>query len=94
MTTVVPAGSLLTFAVGGGWGDEEASAETTPCLVVRGTDLMSVRVGSLDGVPLRYETPKKLASRALQEGRLSSWRYRAARRDSQLGEPRSLLSNF
>lgn len=68
MTTMVPAGTLLTFAVGGGWGDEEASAETTPCLVVRGTDLTSVRVGSLDGVPLRYETPKKLASRALQDG--------------------------
>ncbi|WP_157551867.1 restriction endonuclease subunit S [Kineosphaera limosa] len=59
---------MLTFAVGGGWGDEEASAETTPCLVVRGTDLMSVRGGSLDSVPLRYETPKKMASRALQEG--------------------------
>lgn len=68
MTTTVPVGSLLAFAVGGGWGVEEASTETVPCHVIRGTDLMAARQGSLEGVPLRHETHKRLASRELQEG--------------------------
>jgi type I restriction enzyme, S subunit len=70
VTTFAPVGDLLAFAVGGGWGDEEVSSETVACRVVRGTDLATARHGSLDGVPLRYETPKRLASRTLDAGDL------------------------
>ncbi len=68
MTAIVPVGDLLAYAMGGGWGDEEPSEHTQPCYVIRGTDLATVRLGSLEGVPRRFESEKRLAGRSLKDG--------------------------
>ncbi len=70
MSEWVPVGTLLSFVIGGGWGDESPSAETLPCTVIRGADIPAAQGGDISRAPLRYETPKKLKTRTLQAGDL------------------------
>jgi type I restriction enzyme, S subunit len=61
---------LLETTKDGEWGQGEASDETEPMLVIRGTDFADVRVGDISSVPLRH-IPQRIADRkALAAGDL------------------------
>jgi type I restriction enzyme, S subunit len=66
---VASLGDLLEYHVGGGWGEEEQSDEfRIPAIVIRGTDIPSVRQGTLGKAPLRYHKPSNFQSRKLENG--------------------------
>ncbi len=59
----------LSFAIGGGWGQEKATAkESERVRVIRGTDIPSVNARHFREVPTRYETPSKVEKRRLRSG--------------------------
>lgn len=63
---VIKIGELLTFHIGGGWGEETKSNEFSfKAHVIRGTDIPQVRVGVLDGCPSRFHKESNLAPRKL-----------------------------
>ena len=66
---VVNFGELLESSIGGDWGKEqpEDDHDQRVC-IIRGTDFPDLKIGGKGGVPCRYTTKKKMASRLLQEG--------------------------
>ncbi|MGB4918329.1 MAG: restriction endonuclease subunit S [Propionicimonas sp.] len=67
MSTVF--GDLVEYAIGGGWGTEEAEPDSSSIgYVIRGTDIPRVAVGDVSKVPLRYHKATNLASRVLKPG--------------------------
>lgn len=67
----LPFGKLLNLTIGGDWGKDEPDGEhTVEVAIVRGTDMPDIKGGSIQTVPCRYVTPKKLKSRLLQDGDL------------------------
>jgi len=67
----LPFGKLLNLTIGGDWGKDEPDGEhTIEVAIVRGTDMPDIKGGSIQTVPCRYVTPKKLKSRLLQDGDL------------------------
>jgi type I restriction enzyme S subunit len=66
---VVPFGELLGHTIGGDWGKDVPEADHSECVsVVRGTDMPDIKLGSIDGVPSRFVTSKKLQSRRIVDG--------------------------
>lgn len=59
----------LSFAIGGGWGQEEPTGkEVERVRVIRGTDIPSVNMRQFREIPTRYETPSKVEKRRLRPG--------------------------
>lgn len=59
---------VLTYSIGGGWGNEIRSGEyTESAYVIRGTDIPNCRIGNIQNCPLRYHTLSNIKSRLLQE---------------------------
>jgi type I restriction enzyme S subunit len=66
---LVPFGNLLAHSIGGDWGKEEADEKhTEQVVIVRGTDIPTLRSCLIDGIPIRFTTNKKLCTRKLQDG--------------------------
>ena len=62
-------GELISYEIGGGWGEEEPSNNAdNGAFVIRGTDLYGLTHGSLMEVPFRYHGKNNLAARMLQDG--------------------------
>jgi type I restriction enzyme, S subunit len=62
-------GDLLEHHVGGGWGEEKQSDEfCIPAFVIRGTDIPSIRQGTLGKAPLRYHKESNFKPRRLKNG--------------------------
>ena len=62
-------GDLISYEIGGGWGDEEPSNSADyGAFVIRGTDFYGLTHGSLMEIPFRYHGKNNLAARALQDG--------------------------
>jgi len=60
---------LLEGSIGGDWGKEKPEGdEDQPVCIIRGTDFPDLKSGGKGGVPTRYTSKKKLASRILQAG--------------------------
>jgi len=66
---LVPFGELLTFTIGGDWGDESPTEKNgTRVAIIRGTDIPDLQSGTANRVPVRYTSSKKLSTRKLQDG--------------------------
>jgi type I restriction enzyme S subunit len=66
---MLPLRHLISDYIGGGWGKEAPDQEhNVPALVIRGTDLASVRLGALDDVPYRWHKLSNARSRTLRAG--------------------------
>lgn len=64
---VQPIGDLFEFVVGGDWGVDEPNEEHTEMnFVIRGTDISTLKSGSLKSIPYRAIKPSKLKNRQLQ----------------------------
>jgi len=62
-------GEIVSFHIGGGWGQEAPTTEeSNPAFVIRGTDIPGARHGDVANVPLRFHKPGALAKRQLQAG--------------------------
>ena len=63
-------GELLSFSIGGGWGNEEENQSfPVKAPVIRGTDIPSLRSsGNYNGVPIRFHKKSNHTSRELKEG--------------------------
>lgn len=60
---------ILSFAIGGGWGQEQPNEkECERVRVVRGTDIPSVHERSFHDVPTRFESTAKVGKRRLRPG--------------------------
>jgi type I restriction enzyme S subunit len=59
---------LISFAIGGGWGDDVSKDGSVEVRVIRGTDLPRVTAGDFSSVPLRFETERKVEKRLLHVG--------------------------
>lgn len=60
---------LLSFEIGGGWGeDNPVSNSTEKAFVVRGTDLNDIKYGRFRDIPCRFHTKNSLDSRGLCDG--------------------------
>ena len=67
--TSVSLGELVSIAVGGLWGvDAPTEKENTPVRVIRGIDAHNLAQREQVELPLRWVSPKTLASRVLQPG--------------------------
>jgi len=63
----VKVNSLLSYYIGGGWGEESISDDfSDEAYVIRGTDIDNMPHGKLEGAPLRYHKTSNLASRKLK----------------------------
>jgi type I restriction enzyme S subunit len=63
----VKVNSLVSYYIGGGWGEESISDDfSDKAYVIRGTDIDGIAYGKLEGAPLRYHKTSNLASRKLQ----------------------------
>jgi type I restriction enzyme S subunit len=59
--------STLSFQIGGGWGQEQASPEfPNPAFVIRGTDIPDARSLRVVNCPLRFHTDSNIRTRKLQ----------------------------
>lgn len=68
---VVPFGSLLRSSIGGDWGAEVPDEKNSEKIaIIRGTDIPDLRSQSELRIPIRYSTPKKVATRLLEAGDL------------------------
>lgn len=66
---VVSFRDILSFAIGGGWGQEQPNEkECERVRVVRGTDIPSVHERNFKDVPTRYESTAKVGKRRLRSG--------------------------
>lgn len=64
-----PLGALLEHHIGGGWGQEEESAEfPVAAYVIRGTDIPDIRLAALGRSPLRFHKESNFRTRKLQPG--------------------------
>lgn len=62
-------GDLVEYSIGGGWGTDEAEADSSAIgYVIRGTDIPRVALGDVSTVPLRFHKTSNLASRVLKPG--------------------------
>ncbi|MCB0878271.1 MAG: restriction endonuclease subunit S, partial [Thermoleophilia bacterium] len=59
---------LVTHAIGGGWGSDESEDGLEQVAVIRGADFPSAAVGDVSGVPVRWESARKIPQRLLQPG--------------------------
>ena len=64
----LPYRSVIRYAIGGGWGNETLETGTGTVRIIRGTDFKNIHNRNLQGVPLRYETSRKISSRQLEDG--------------------------
>ncbi|MEC4185100.1 restriction endonuclease subunit S [Adlercreutzia sp. R21] len=63
--------NALEAEIGGGWGEEMASAEYSEmAYVIRATDIIDAENGNLSGIPLRFHKSSNLESRSLRHGDL------------------------
>ena len=60
--------SVLSYAIGGGWGDANPHSDSVPVRVIRGTDFRKIKVGDFSSVPSRHESKQKVERRALVPG--------------------------
>lgn len=61
--------SLVSFEIGGGWGEEEQNQEfNSPAFVIRGTDINNITTGKIENIPFRFHKKSNLSSRKLQHG--------------------------
>ena len=68
MTDWLPVRDLLDHYIGGGWGSEESGPDLQSVAVIRGADFPSIDMQDPSGLPVRFETIRRVASRALQQG--------------------------
>lgn len=66
MAGEAPFRELVQYAVGGGWGDEEPTADGLAVRVIRGTDFANIASGVFDQVPRRFEARAKAERRLLR----------------------------
>jgi type I restriction enzyme S subunit len=60
---------VLTYHIGGGWGQGEQSASyPIPAYVIRGTDIPAVRQTSMGEAPLRFHKESNFNSRRIKSG--------------------------
>lgn len=65
----VPISELISYEIGGGWGEESPTGENTKeAYVIRGTDLYGITHGDLLSIPFRFHTESNLSSRNLTDG--------------------------
>lgn len=65
----VPLRNMISFDIGGGWGEENIKEKSEkPAYVIRGTDLYGITHGDMSSIPFRYHTESNLSSRILQAG--------------------------
>ncbi len=67
-TRYVPFRDVVSFAIGGGWGDDSPTDGAEMVAVIRGTDFPSVALGDVATVPRRFESSSKVSKRALRPG--------------------------
>lgn len=61
--------TLVSFEIGGGWGEEEQNQEfNSPAFVIRGTDINNITTGKIENIPFRFHKKSNLSSRKLQHG--------------------------
>lgn len=66
-----PIESVLSFHIGGGWGQEQPSEdEASPAAVIRGTDIPRARNLALSSVPKRHHKLSTMKHRLLKPGDL------------------------
>lgn len=61
-------GDVVLHTIGGGWGSEEPGVGDVPVRIIRGADFPDIEMRQISNLPLRYEPPAKVVSRALREG--------------------------
>jgi len=66
MAGKVPFRELVRYAIGGGWGTDEPTADSLPVRVIRGTDFANIASGAFDEIPRRFEVRAKAERRLLQ----------------------------
>jgi type I restriction enzyme S subunit len=54
---------LVRYAVGGGWGADEAFPDAVAVRVIRGTDFQNIASGFFDDVPRHFESRTKAERR-------------------------------
>ena len=60
-------GELLSFVIGGGWGEASQNHdELIPGFVIRGTDIPEARYSNVDKCPLRFHKPSNIFSRKIE----------------------------
>lgn len=59
---------VISDIISGEWGDETQKATTTPCIVLRGTDLPNVPLFNFSKTPTRYIKPDKIQSKQVRAG--------------------------
>lgn len=65
----VPLRNMISFDIGGGWGEENIKEKSEkPAYVIRGTDLYGIIHGDMSSIPFRYHTASNRSSRILQDG--------------------------
>ncbi len=65
----VPISELISYEIGGGWGEESPTGKNTKeAYVIRGTDLYGITHGDLLSIPFRFHTESNLSSRNLTDG--------------------------
>ncbi|MCC6262595.1 MAG: restriction endonuclease subunit S [Bryobacterales bacterium] len=63
--------ALLEHSIGGGWGEEaESNQSSVPAYVIRGTDIPGARYGEVANCPLRWHKESNHRSRRLESGDL------------------------
>jgi type I restriction enzyme S subunit len=69
MTRSVPIRDLVQHIIGGGWGSEVATeTESAQVAIIRGADFPDVQSGNGGSLPVRFESPRRLIPRRLEEG--------------------------
>ena len=64
---LLPIGDLISYDIGGGWGEEKANENhTTPAYVIRGTDIPKAKIGIPNREVLRYHKESNLKARILK----------------------------
>ncbi len=67
--TKVPLSELISYEIGGGWGEESPTAKNIKeAYVIRGTDLSGITHGDFLNIPYRFHTESNLLSRNLIDG--------------------------
>ena len=64
----LPYRSVVSYAIGGGWGTDSSTIDSMPVRVIRGTDFKNAEIGDLSSIPLRHERISKVVKRALSPG--------------------------
>ena len=62
--------NLISFYVGGGWGEDQAFDNCEKMNVIRGTDFEDIKKAKTNKVPVRYDRASKIKNRILEEGDL------------------------